>query len=161
MKLFAKMGLGALLGAGLLVASNVHASKVEAHADYAAILNAQAVARVEKDLIKLNCVNDKLVLANATLNIIDADPSGGNPTKESELHELRVAAENCAGKKQVNFTSDNSFTAPPGAQEPGEGGAPDWGVVFEPGVNASPSTPTPRRAGGFHTAHISLHSGRH
>lgn len=141
MKSLAKIGLGALLGgAALLLSASVGATNAQAHADFTAIQNAQTRARVENDRIKLNCINDKLVLAKATLNIID----NGDTTKLGQLHELRVAAEACAGKKQVSTDSNNSFTAPPGASEPGNPGG-DWGTVFEPGVNASPSTPTPRK----------------
>ena len=141
MKLLAKIGLGTILGgAAVLLSAPVGATNVQAHADFTAIQNAQTRAKVENDRIKLNCINDKLVLAKAVLNLIDS----GDVSQLSQLHELRVAAEGCAGKKQVGTESDNSFTAPPGATEPGIPGV-DWGTVFEPGVNASPSTPaTPR-----------------
>src|SRR5689334_608278 len=139
MKLFAKIGLVTLLGgAGVVfVSANVAASNAEAHADFSVIQKARAVAKAENDLIKLNCINDKLVLANGLLNIID----GGDTTKLSELHELRVAAEACAGKTRVKGEGGwNTFTGPPGATEPNDPGL-DWGTTFEPGVNASPSTP--------------------
>ncbi len=141
MKSLAKIGLGVVLGgAALMVSASVGATNEQAHADFSAIQNAQTRAKVENDRIKLNCINDKLVLAKAVLNIIDA----GDSTKTAQLHELRVAAEACAGKKQVSTDSNNSFTAPPGASEPENPGGLDWGTTFEPGVNASPSTPTPR-----------------
>ena len=107
MKLLAKVGLGALLGgAGLLLVGNVNAANPQAQADFAAIQNAQIKAKVENDRIKLNCINDKLVLAKAVLNLID----NGETNQVAQLHELRIAAENCAGKRQVNTDSNNSFT---------------------------------------------------
>lgn len=142
MKLLTKIGVATLLGvAALATPTDVSASNVEAHADFAAIVNVQAVAKVENDRIKLNCINDKLVLAKAVLNIIDA----GDNSKIGQLHELRAAAEACAGKRQINSESNNSFTAPIGPVQPPENpGGLDWGVTFEPPVNASPSTPTMR-----------------
>lgn len=145
MKSLAKIGLGALLGGAVLLSATVGATNAQAHADFEAIQNLQTRAKVENDRIKLNCINDKLVLANAVINLIDA----GDATKSAQLHELRVAAEACAGKKQVSTDSNNSFTVPPGASEPDNPNA-DWGAVFEPGVNASPSTPTPRTRSRHH-----------
>jgi hypothetical protein len=141
MKSLAKIGLGAMLGgAALFLSASVGATNAQAHADFTAIQNAQTRAKVENDRIKLNCINDKLVLAKATLNIIDA----GDASKLGQLHELRVAAESCAGKKQVSTDTNNSFTAPPGASEPGNPSY-DWGTVFEPGVNASATRPSSPR----------------
>lgn len=154
MKLLTKIGVGTLLGVAGFVASttNVSASNVQAHADFSAIVNAQAVAKVENDRIKLNCINDKLVLAKAVLNLID----GGDGSKVPQLHELRVAAEACAGKRQVSQDGNNSFTAPVGPVQPPENpGGLDWGTTFEPPVNASPSTPTPRRSSAFRISHRS------
>src|SRR3569623_3313261 len=142
MKSLAKIGLGAALAAAaVLFSSPVEATNAQAQADFTAILNAQPRAKVENDRIKLNCINDKLVLAKAVLTIIDA----GDTTRVAQLHELRVAADGCAGKKQVGSESDNSFSAPPGASEPEPPGL-DWGTTFEPPVNASPSTPSRPRA---------------
>ena len=146
MKSLMKIGLGAALAtAAVLVAAPVQATNAQAQADFTAILNAQTRAKVENDRIKLNCINDKLVLAKAVLNIIDE----GDNSRVAQLHELRVAADSCAGKKQVGTESDNSFTAPPGASEPEPPGL-DWGTTFEPPVNASPSTPSSPRGGHGH-----------
>jgi hypothetical protein len=104
------------------------------------------VARAQNDIIKLNCVNDKLVLANPLLNLIDS----GDLKQLGPLHELRVAAEYCAGKKEIStdISGTNSFTSPEGASEPNADWA-QWGTTFEPGVNASPSSPATRnRFGG-------------
>ena len=138
MKLFAKIGAVSLIGGvAVLLSATVNASNERAREDYTAIKHAQAVARAENDVIKLNCVNDKLVQAKALLNIIDA----GNDQEAGQLHELRVAAEGCAGKKQISSEgSTNSFEGPPGAGQPNPGWT-GFGTTFEPGVNASPSTP--------------------
>lgn len=147
MKPLTKIGLaGVLGGAALMLSASVGATNAQAHADFTAIQNAQTRATVENDRIKLNCINDKLMLAKAVLNLVDA----GDNSQLAQLHELRVAAEGCAGKKQVSTDSNNSFTAPPGATEPGNPNGLDWGTVFEPGVNASPSSPSAPRTRGKH-----------
>jgi hypothetical protein len=90
MKLFAKLGLAALAGgAALLMSGTGDASNAQAQADYNAMRSAQAVARAQNDIIKLNCVNDKLVLANPLLNLIDS----GDLKQLGPLHELRERAE--------------------------------------------------------------------
>ena len=145
MKLFAKIGAVSLIG-GVVVALSANGfASAEADEDYAAMKHAQALARAENDVIKLNCVNDKLVQAKALLNIIDAGNDQGPVLRQDtvQLHELRIAADGCAGRRQVNEGSTNSFSGPEGASEPN----PDWngwGNTFEPGTNASPSTPSPR-----------------
>ena len=144
MKLLVKFGLaGAGFGA-LLLSGSVGAVNAMAQADFVAIQNAQARARAENDRIKLSCVNDKLVLAKAVYNIIDA----GDESKVPQMHELRVAAEECLGKASMYSTSGNSFSGPPGLVQPGSN-PPDWGATFEPPVNASPSVPSTGRTSRY------------
>jgi hypothetical protein len=147
MKLFAKIGAVSLVG-GVVVALSAtgFASKAQAEEDYTAMKHAQALARAENDVIKLNCVNDKLVQAKALLNIIDTgnDQASVLAQDTAQLHELRIAADGCNGRKQITEGSTNSFTGPEGASEPN----PDWngwGTTFEPGANASQSTPSSPR----------------
>ena len=143
MKLFAKIGAVSLIG-GVVVALSAtgFASKGEADEDYTAMKHAQALARAENDVIKLNCVNDKLVQAKALLNIIDNGSEQDSTIRQdsAQLHELRIAADGCAGRKQISEGSTNSFEGPPGATEP-DPGWNGWGTIFEPGANASKSTP--------------------
>src|ERR1700761_3027738 len=117
MKLLAKLGLATLAGGtAFLLSGTGDASNAEARAEYQAIIGAQAAARAQNDVLKLNCVNDKLVLAKALMNIID----NGDEHQLGQLHELRVAAEYCAGKKEITSgeTGTNSYTSPAGAMEP-------------------------------------------
>ena len=66
MKLFAKIGAASFIGGLVVVLSaTVFASKESAQDDYVAMKHAQAEARAASDVIKLNCVNDKLVQAKA------------------------------------------------------------------------------------------------
>ena len=142
MKSLVKIGLGALLcGVALFASASLAAPNEQATADYTAIERIHAVAVSQNDRIKLNCVNEKLIEAKALLNIIDQ----GDASKSAELHELRVAAEGCIGKKDVGLNSDNDFSAPPGAAMPTDPATTDWGNTFEPPLDASQSMPSNTR----------------
>ena len=105
----------------------------------------QALARREKDVIKLNCVNDKLVQIRPLLNIGDraqADIAAGQAGGMAELtnarqtvHRLREAADQCIGEPSLGNESINTYTHPPifdpTATDP-------WGPTFEPPGYASP-----------------------
>ncbi|HEY4176125.1 MAG TPA: hypothetical protein VGM90_04815 [Kofleriaceae bacterium] len=146
MKSLAKISLGMLLGGAALVAlasASFAAPNAPAEAELNAIQKVHAVATAENDRIKLNCVNDKLMQAKALVNIIESSETV-DASKSSELHELRVAADNCVGKNNVNLDNNNSYTAPPGAAQPTEPVTGESGGL-EPPLDASGSMPASAR----------------
>lgn len=103
--------------------------------DYRMVVMMQAEARREKDVIKLGCVNDKLVQMKAEMNIADtsrqtvemAIQSGGagKAVAFSELNEsarmirtLRQEAGGCLGEYDLNDESANSVTHPAFPDDP-------------------------------------------
>lgn len=151
MKSLAKYGVLGLLGGGVvLFSTSVNAgSKAEAFADAQVVRQAQAQAIAEKDTFKTACLNDKLVQINPLLNVLEAQvtPDQG---LIAQIHELRVAADSCIGRKQMHPEgSSNSFTTPEGATPPNDPTDPGiWGEPFEPTGYASPISPnSPRRFG--------------
>ena len=104
-------------------AAGVKGRMVEDH-HYVLSLKAQAIR--EKDVIKLNCINDKLVVMLPQMNIADALLSridGTDSSAQSDLmrdltsaatavHEQREAAAGCAGEKLIVTESSNTFTHP-------------------------------------------------
>jgi hypothetical protein len=109
------------------------------------VMHVQQLARKEKDVIKLNCVNDKLVQIRPQLNIADrarVSISGGmiGELKEmseagQQIHRLREEADQCIGEPVLTEESTNSYTHP---YIPDPGGLNPWGNVFEPPAYASP-----------------------
>lgn len=161
MKLLTKIGMIALLGgagvSALYAAPGEGAVNTEAMVraqqlqgrmgeDARHVQHLQQLARREKDVIKLNCVNDKLVQIRPQLNIADRAQSGvlaGQSTAYQELtaaaesvHKLREAADQCIGEPGLGTESSNSYTHPPIYDPTGE--YPTWGATFEPPGYASP-----------------------
>ena len=114
------------------------------------IQHLQQIARKEKDIIKLNCVNDKLVQVKPQMNIADtqeAELEGAKDTDRMMIFEgisqaaenvrrLREEADQCIGEPIAQGSeSSNSFTGPQIPDDPtkGFGGGP-----IEPPVYASP-----------------------
>jgi len=114
------------------------------------IQHLQQIARKEKDIIKLNCVNDKLVQVKPQMNIADtgeAELEGAKDTDRMTIFEgisqaaenvrrLREEADQCIGEPIAQGSeSSNSFTGPQIPDDPtkGFGGGP-----IEPPVYASP-----------------------
>lgn len=166
MKLLTKLGLVALVGGvgtAVLYASPTTFSAAADSGDVTAALmraqglrdqmasdarhvqHLQQVARKEKDVIKLNCVNDKLVQIRPQLNIADraqVELNAGQRTSLTEIlqaseqiKKLREAADQCVGEPGLGDESTNSFTHPP-INDPT--GTDPWGNVFEPPGYASP-----------------------
>jgi hypothetical protein len=122
------------------------------------VLHLQAKARQEKDVIKLNCINDKLVQLKAQVNIFDAANASfsGGVESASTLEEkqtlfaevtsageaiksLRVEADVCVGEPEL-FKQESSSEVKrpdiiddPGATDPFHPGGP-----FEAPAYASP-----------------------
>ena len=122
----------------------------QTRADARHIQHLQQIARKEKDIIKLNCVNDKLVQVKPQMNIADtqeAELEGAKDTDRMKIFEgisqaaenvrrLREEADQCIGEPIAQGSeSSNSFSGPQIPDDPtkGFGGGP-----IEPPVYASP-----------------------
>lgn len=126
---------------GTLPAADVRARVQILHdqirADARHIQHLQQVARQEKDVIKLNCVNDKLVQAKPEMNIVDAKAAELDSAGDAErmavfeviaqaadsLRRLREESDQCIGEP-ITFSggeSSNSFTGPPMPDDPTKG----------------------------------------
>src|SRR5262249_35687831 len=66
------------------------------------VLHLQATARKEKDVIKLNCINDKLVQLKAEVNIFDA----GHASLKAGLESSSSAEEKQPTFADVSSTAD-------------------------------------------------------
>jgi hypothetical protein len=142
---------------GTLPAADVRARVQILHdqirADARHIQHLQQVARQEKDVIKLNCVNDKLVQAKPEMNIADAKEQELESSGDAErmavfetisqaadtLRKLREESDQCIGEP-ITFSggeSSNSFTGPRSPDDPTRGG---FGGIhpIEPPAYASP-----------------------
>lgn len=119
------------------------------------VLHLQAFARKSKDVIKLNCINDKLVQMKAQNNIFDNVHGSLTPllvsgvedanryalfgelTLGSEnVHKLRQEADACVGEPEIAGESANTFTGPTLSDDPTKGDV--WGTGVEPPGYASP-----------------------
>jgi hypothetical protein len=100
------------------------------------IQHLQALARKEKDVIKLNCVNDKLVQVKPYMNMADASEAELASASESSrmavfegmqqavenVRLLREEADQCIGEPvQTGGDSSNSFTGPNAPDDPTKG----------------------------------------
>lgn len=144
MKLLAKILLstGALVTTGALVGVGVRAApglpldqmlakataiNAQIHEDYQHVIHLQAIARKEKDVIKLNCVNDKLVLLKPEMNLADHAKTDLETSREAgdqrqsleimvgagdQVRRLREGAEQCIGEKLLITESSNDYTHP-------------------------------------------------
>ncbi|HTR55126.1 MAG TPA: hypothetical protein VMJ10_30780 [Kofleriaceae bacterium] len=114
-------------------------------ADARHVQQLQQIARKENDVIKLNCVNDKLIQLKPKLNIAEqlqhADPSNTQAATDlrqaaEEAHNLRTEADQCVGDSLVNTESVTSFTHP---DLPDPGMFNPWlPTTLEPPAYASP-----------------------
>ena len=142
---------------GTLPAADVRARVQILHdqirADARHIQHLQQVARQEKDVIKLNCVNDKLVQAKPQMNIADAKEQELDAAGDTErmaafetilqaadsLRKLREESDQCIGEP-ITFSggeSSNSFTGPSAPDDP-TGGGGFGNHPVEPPAYASP-----------------------
>ncbi len=126
----------------------------QAQADHQQVLHLQATARKEKDVIKLSCVNDKMVALKAELNILDADKAELASIDEStaaaamftkvaatasRIHDLREEANGCAGQPEIDSEYQTDSTTPIIPDDPTTG-LPfgEDGIITEPPGYASP-----------------------
>jgi len=130
--------------------ARVHQLQEQSRADARHVQHLQQIARREKDVIKLNCVNDKLVQIKPQMNLGDSasnELAGATEyTKVAAYQNAMLAAENvrrlreeadqCIGEPiAAGSESSNSFTGPNVPDDPMRG----WsGKTLEPPVYASP-----------------------
>jgi hypothetical protein len=122
----------------------------QTRADARHIQHLQQIARREKDVIKLNCVNDKLVQVKPQMNIADIAEteleSANDMTRVGVFENITQAAENvrrlreeadqCIGERiQSGGDSSNTFTGPDAPDDPTKGFT---GTEIEPPGYASP-----------------------
>lgn len=130
--------------------TRVHQLHEQTRADARHIQHLQQIARKEKDIIKLNCVNDKLVQVKPQMNIADAGESELEGARDAErmaifdtisqavenVRRLREEADQCIGEPiQTGGESSNSFTGPQAPDDPTKGFG---GTEIEPPGYASP-----------------------
>lgn len=132
------------------LAARVHQMQEQARTDIRHVVHLQQIARNEKSVIKLNCVNDKLVQIKPQLNMTDAAASDLSVSTEftrmsayqnamigaENVHRLREEADQCIGEPvTIGGDSSNSYTGPNAPDDPTRG----WGRGgLEPPVYASP-----------------------
>lgn len=122
----------------------------QTRADSRHIAHLQLLARKEKDVIKLNCVNDKLVQVKPQMNIADAAEAELEGAPDSDrgtiftqiveaaenVRRLREEADQCIGEPIGNqMESFNSYTHPEIPDDPTKGFV---GNEVEPPGYASP-----------------------
>ena len=134
----------------LPISSHVHQLQTQARNDVRHVVHLQQIARNEKSVIKLNCVNDKLVQIKPQLNMTDraseelsiSTQFGGLASYQQavisaeNVHRLREEADQCIGEAiTTSGESSNSYSGPNAPDDPfrgyGRGG-------LEPPIYASP-----------------------
>ena len=140
------------------MASNAVQLEGEVRVHLQHVQHLQNQARKEKDVIKLSCINDKMLKLKADANMFDnakvellasldnEDTRGGAYTKvttaASEVQKTREEADRCVGEPEL--TSDesaNSWTGPDVIDDPTTGNpfpTGPGGTVLEPPTYASP-----------------------
>ncbi|HSS03515.1 MAG TPA: hypothetical protein VLM79_40905 [Kofleriaceae bacterium] len=102
------------------------------------VMYLQQIAKKEKDVIKLNCVNDKLVQIKPQMNMADAAESEMTSPADAtrmtafdnivevaaSVRRLREEADQCIGEAVTagDAQSSNSFTGPHAPDDPTKGG---------------------------------------
>lgn len=102
------------------------------------VMYLQQIAKKEKDVIKLNCVNDKLVQIKPQMNLADAAEAEMNSPADAarmsafenvvqvaaNVRRLREEADQCIGEAVTtgDSQSSNSFTGPQAPDDPTKGG---------------------------------------
>lgn len=121
----------------------------QATVDYRHVLHLQAIAKKQKDVIKLTCINDKLVQMKPHANLLDRQRTelsdrlaensderynvyGRVVTTGLAIHKLREEASICAGEPEIAAESESLVNDPafpidetsgdpfdPGVEQPG------------------------------------------
>ncbi|NVB82973.1 MAG: hypothetical protein HOV81_31635 [Kofleriaceae bacterium] len=121
--------------------------------DQQKVLALQALARKEKDVIKLSCVNDKMVQVKAESNLFDQSRAELTAVIETDardgafltvmegaerIRKLREEAEACIGQPELIDEVANDFTAPTIVDDPTAGLPFTTDTIVEPPAYASP-----------------------
>jgi hypothetical protein len=119
-------------------------------AEWQHIQHLREIARKDKDVIKLNCVNDKIVQVKPVMNLFDMaraalERSDGNDDRNTlfddvsqqstAIRKLREEADQCIGESTLASESESSFTAPDMPDNPF---ADPFDPIIEPPGYASP-----------------------
>jgi hypothetical protein len=137
--------------------SSVKTLEGQVKIDIQHVQHLQTIARKEKDVIKLSCVNDKYVKIKAEANLFDKavlDLNGvldrderhtayaGVTKSAANVTAIREEAEQCIGEKEMTPTDyGNTFQPPDIPDDPTDDFPFDEdGTVIEPPVYASPYT---------------------
>jgi hypothetical protein len=113
--------------------------KTDIDDDLRHVLHLQALARKEKDVIKLTCINDKLVQIKAQMNIFDSASlqldANINNTDDAprttfaeiekaggDIKKLRGEADGCAGELEMYKQESKSDVERPDLDDPTEDG---------------------------------------
>jgi hypothetical protein len=136
------------------IRAQVEKADIQVKADQQTVLYLQAVARKEKDVIKLSCVNDKMVLLKAQANLFDQSRAELTAVMETDardgvfrsvvdtaerIRKIREEAEGCIGQPELGNEFASDFTAPAIPDDPTTGVPFDNNdSVIEPPAYASP-----------------------
>lgn len=129
--------------------------------DHRHVLHLQALARKDKDVIKLTCINDKLVQLKAQMNLFDtsslaletaignSDASALTTFSEMEkagtdVKKLRGEADGCAGELEMYKQESKSDVVRPDLDDPTEDG-----TFNSPEQQGSPEVDVPGYATPF------------
>jgi hypothetical protein len=135
--------------------------KKDIDADHKHVLHLQALARKEKDVIKLTCINDKLVQMKAQMNLFDnanLQLEGAiNNTDDSpraifadiekagaDVKKLRGEADACAGELEMYKQESKTDVERPDLEDPTDGGP-----FHDPVVMGDPEVDQPGYATPF------------
>jgi hypothetical protein len=112
--------------------------KKDIEEDHRHVLHLQALARKEKDVIKLTCINDKLVQLKAQMNLFDTASLSLEATinntddsprvifaelekAASDVKKLRSEADVCAGELEMYKQESKSDVQRPELDDPSDG----------------------------------------
>ena len=158
--LFLVVGIASLYadnsGSGNSTEAQVRATEIlqQIKTDYHDVLALQAQARFQKDVIKLNCVNDKLIQIKAEMNIADSAEqsvrleiaTGDKSAREmyfgqlndsaGQIRGMRQEAAACLGKIELSNEESGATSTHP--EFPDDPSVIPFDVYTEPPAYASP-----------------------
>ncbi len=143
------------------IQAKVDSTRQQIEADNRHVLHLQAVARKEKDVIKLTCINDKMVQLKAQQNLFDAAVLQLDAVAVSQIasqgalddmnkvglavKKLRGEADGCAGELELYKQESNTSVDRPELDDPTDGEPfMDPEQIGEPDVDV-PAYATPFR----------------
>ena len=128
----------------------VSAMETQVEQDVRHVKHLQEIARKQRDIIKLTCVNDRMVEMKAQANIFDnsrheVELSAGNGAgtvfedmmnAAHAVHRVRSEADACVGEPELYGESINGFSEPGFPDDPTLGNP--FSPIIEPPGYASP-----------------------